>query len=368
MIERFFVHNYRCFENFTLDLTGRPSALVIGRNGAGKSTLRCALHVIQNICRGTNRVREWIGMSDFTFHRRHVPMRFEVDLVLRQKQYRYQIAFEMPDNFREPRVIEEGLTVGGNPVFTRQLSQVRLPNGSSFNLDWHVGALPVISERPGEDSIQQLRSFFASLLLLAPVPRKMTGYADEEETELDDGAENFVGWLSGFVGGEPARYSDIDKYLKAVMPDFGVFKFVPRGEKGKQLSVQFELQDKDGPRALTLDFGALSDGEKCFFLSAAIVAVNRSGNPLVCFWDEPENHLSLPEVSHFIAELRRMTNRNGQFIATSHHPEAIRRFSDENTIVFTRNSHLEPTRVRLLSEIGYQGDLINAILRGEVIE
>ena len=295
-------------------------------------------------------------------------MRFEVDLVLRQKQYRYQIAFDMPEKFREPRVTEERLTAGGSPLFTRQLSQVNLPNGSSFNLDWHVAALPVFDERPGETSIQQLRSFFASLLLLAPVPRKMSGHAVEEATELDDGAENFVGWLSGFMGGEPARYGDIDKYLKAVMPDFGSFKFMPRGEKGKQLTVQFELLEKGGTRTVQHDFGALSDGEKCFFLSAAIVAVNRSNNPLVCFWDEPDNHLSLPEVSHFVTELRRMTNQNGQFIATSHHPEVIRRFSDENTIVFTRNSHLEPTRVRLLSEIGYQGDLINAILRGEVIE
>lgn len=228
--------------------------------------------------------------------------------------------------------------------------------------------LPVINERPGETSIQDLRSFFASLLLLAPVPRTMTGFAEDEATELDDRAANFVGWLSSFVGGEPARYGDIDKYLKAVMPDFGSFKFVPRGENGKQLTVQFQKRDKDGARTLTLDFGALSDGEKCFFLSAAIVAVNRSDNPLVCFWDEPDNHLSLPEVSHFVTELRHMTNRNGQFIATSHHPEAIRRFSDDNTIVFTRDSHLEPTRVRALSEIGYQGDLIHAILRNEVIE
>ncbi len=42
MIERLYVHNFRCLENFTLDLAGRPSALVIGKNGAGKSTvLQC---------------------------------------------------------------------------------------------------------------------------------------------------------------------------------------------------------------------------------------------------------------------------------------------------------------------------------------
>ena len=39
MIERLHVHNFRCLENFSLDLTGRPSALMIGRNGSGKSTV-----------------------------------------------------------------------------------------------------------------------------------------------------------------------------------------------------------------------------------------------------------------------------------------------------------------------------------------
>ena len=34
MIERLYVHNFRCLENFTLDLVGRSSALVIGKNGA----------------------------------------------------------------------------------------------------------------------------------------------------------------------------------------------------------------------------------------------------------------------------------------------------------------------------------------------
>ena len=51
MIERLYVHNYRCFENFTLDLKGKPSALVIGKNGSGKSTLRHALGVLQEACR-----------------------------------------------------------------------------------------------------------------------------------------------------------------------------------------------------------------------------------------------------------------------------------------------------------------------------
>ena len=57
---------------------------------------------------------------------------------------------------------------------------------------------------------------------------------------------------------------------------------------------------------------------------------------------------------------------SGQFIATSHNPEAIRRFSDENTIYLYRKSHLEPTIVRPLNELQVSGDLVGALIRGDV--
>ena len=52
MIERLYVHNFRCLENFTLELAGRSSALVIGKNGAGKSTVLECLKLFQSVCRG----------------------------------------------------------------------------------------------------------------------------------------------------------------------------------------------------------------------------------------------------------------------------------------------------------------------------
>jgi ABC-type sugar transport system ATPase subunit len=86
----------------------------------------------------------------------------------------------------------------------------------------------------------------------------------------------------------------------------------------------------------------------------------------VCFWDEPDNYLALSEVGHFIMAIRKAFQSGGQFITTSHNPEAIRRFSDENTFVLHRKNHLEPTQIRSLSEITVHGDLVNALIRGDV--
>jgi ABC-type multidrug transport system ATPase subunit len=98
-----------------------------------------------------------------------------------------------------------------------------------------------------------------------------------------------------------------------------------------------------------------------------VLASNSTYGPLFCFWDEPDNYLSLDEVGQFIMAIRRDFESRGQFIATSHNPEAIRRFSDENTLILYRNSHLEPTIVRTLGDLNIKGDLVGTLVRGDLL-
>src|SRR5207302_3283555 len=100
------------------------------------------------------------------------------------------------------------------------------------------------------------------------------------------------------------------------------------GTDSRSLTIQFQ-QDK---AVLSLPFRDLSDGEKCFFICAVTLAANESYGPIFCFWDEPDNYLSLSEVGHFVMTLRRSFQDGGQLLVTSHNPEAVRRFSDENTL------------------------------------
>ena len=116
---------------------------------------------------------------------------------------------------------------------------------------------------------------------------------------------------------------------------------------------------------LSVDFFDLSDGEKCFFLCAAVLATNRHYGPVFCFWDEPDSHLSVSEVGHFVAALRQAFTGESQILVSSHNPEAIRKFSNENTFVLNRRSHLEPTTARSLQELDVKGDLVDALIRGD---
>lgn len=146
------------------------------------------------------------------------------------------------------------------------------------------------------------------------------------------------------------------------MPDLKDIKNPVVAKESRALEVQFATEQG----STAIPFSDLSDGEKCFMICAMVLAANSAYGPLLCFWDEPDSHLALSEVGHFVAALRQAFQSGGQFIATSHNPEAIRRFSEENTLVLYRKSHLEPTNVRALNQVQVQGDLISALIRDDV--
>jgi hypothetical protein len=371
MIERLYIHNFRCFENFELVTKDLPTALLLGANGAGKSSVRLALEMLQKIGRGINRARDLVTAENFSYGRTDTPMRIEIDVTIGGRAYKYSLAWELPPGFKEIRIFDEKLFVDGQPVYSRTHAQVTIHgNGSrseaKFLVDWHLVALPVIQVRADPDDLSIFKLWLARTIILAPIPARMTGEAADATLEPEADGGNFGEWFSGLLGSYPAAYSPIDKYLRETMPDFGDIQQILVGPNVKRMSVSFQMNRA----TFRAPFNHLSDGEKCFLLGALVLAANQVCGPLFCFWDEPDNYIGLSEVGRFVMELRRSFDtddeRPGQLIATSHNPEAIRQFADENTLVLYRKSHLEPTLVRSLEELAIQGDLVDALIRGDV--
>lgn len=372
MLQRLYAHNFRCFENFEFNLQSAPSSLLIGRNGSGKSTLSAVLGIFQKIGRGTSRVASLVAVRDFTAGRTDIPMRIELTAQLEGKSFRFELALELPDGFKELRVLEESLTVDGSPVYQRQQADVTLTvraktkPEAQFRVDWHQVALPLIQERTDKDPLHLFRTWLGQMVILAPQPDRMTGESNDETLQPASDASNFANWLTGLLGQFPSAYSTLENHLRDVLPDMREFRNEVIGSESKRLLVSFENENK----SLTLRFDDLSAGEKCFFLCATILAANRAYGPLFCFWDEPDNYLSLHEVGHFILALRRAFQSRGQIVMTSHNEEAILKFSGDNTWVIDRKSHLEPSQVRTLSQLRtdqkFDGDLIHSLVSGEL--
>jgi predicted ATPase len=367
VVYQFYVHNFRCLENFKLPIAGRRSLLLIGKNGAGKTTVGLALEILQRIARGTNRVAELVKPKDLARGRKELPMRFEIAVELGGTRYGYDLAFEFPDGFKELRVREETLTVGGEVVFSRELAKVylaapRKDKEASFSIDWHLVALPIIQERSEDDPIFVFKRWLARMLIFRPMPSLIRGDSKDETLEPNLQVTDFGSWFSGLLAYAPSAYSRIDKFLRAVMPDFTDIKNPIVGAESRSLTVQFLSRQV----SLSLPFEDLSDGEKCFMIGALVIAANQAYGPILCFWDEPDNYLAPSEVQQFVMALRRAFESCGQLIATSHSPEGIRSFSNENTLLFHRNSHLEPTTVHPLDELQLDGDLVGALTRGDL--
>ncbi|MDM8556442.1 AAA family ATPase [Desulfococcaceae bacterium HSG7] len=363
MLQRLYVHNFRCLENFELNIGNLPSALLIGKNGAGKSTIGIALEILQSIGRGTNRVRQLVQAKDFMHERYDIPMRFEVEVTIHAKLYKYSLAFELPENFKELRILDEQLSVSGKPIYSRNNALVTLHSGSQnyeskFKVDWHLVALPVIQMQSETDHLQIFKTWLAQMIILSPIPSLMEGESKDETLEPERNGKNFGDWFSGLLVRYPAAYMDVDKYLREVMHDYKDFQNKLAGKDFKTMRVRFQANTA----YISIDFEDLSDGEKCFFLCAVVLAANIAYGPLFIFWDEPDNYLSLSEVGHLLIKLRRSFESKGQLLATSHNSEAIRKFSNESTFVIYRKHHLEPTLARRLNEIPFEGDLINALI------
>ena len=369
MIRRFYVHNFRCLENFELPIAGLSSVLLIGDNGSGKSTVGESIKILQMIARGENRVDNLVQPKDFAGGRKDVPIRFEIEVDLNNSIYEYTVAFELHPEDKVLRVLQERLACDGRPIYCREHAQVTLAKDdlgqraeAKFLIDWHVVALPIVQERSKADPLFIFRQWLSRVLILSPIPILITGDADKETLQPNVALLNFGAWFSGILSLAPAAYALIDRYLKEVMPDFREIRKTVNDGGARLLEVRFS----DGKAAVSIPFADLSDGEKSFMICALVLAANDAYGPFLCFWDEPDKFLALPEVGHFIIALRKCFNQGGQFIATSHNPEAIRRFSPENTLLLHRKSHLEPTIVRRLEDLEINGDLVNALIRGEV--
>jgi predicted ATPase len=160
----------------------------------------------------------------------------------------------------------------------------------------------------------------------------------------------------------PAAYTTAHSYLKTAMPDIEDIQNKLIGEDAKSMVVHFKKNND----VIKIAFNELSDGEKCFFICALVLAAVKHYGPLFCFWDEPDNYISLSEVGAFVVALRASFQNGNQLLVTSHNPEAIQKFSNENTFVLGRSSHLEPTRIKRLDEITVNGGLVDALICGDV--
>ena len=292
-------------------------------------------------------------------------MAFLIEARIGNASYLYELQLELPDGFQEFRVELEYLQCEGKTIFSRSLAEVKYhgPRGreASFPLDWHRIALSSIQETSSGDPLSIFREWLASMLIIAPVPSAMSGESRGESRELARDCSNFAEWYRGLT--VEHGNAVVERILSRTWSDFERITNPQAGE-----ARNLELLFRDGDSTVRPRFPDLSDGEKCLILHAAVVAWAETKESAVCFWDEPDNHISLDEIQDFSILLRSRLAKTGQLIATSHSRDTINAFGSENTFIIRRPSRTLPTRPpELASGQASTANLAESIARGEVL-
>lgn len=369
MLTKIYVDQYRCLQNFEIDFSQLNSALILGRNGSGKTSFFEAIEVLQRIGQGTTQIKSLISRDDFAFTEISKPIVFEVQATIKENKYHYLLEIELPENFREPKVKREELSVDRQKILQRDGAKTTIHKAASFTLDWHHIGLPLVSVRNDDEPIAIFRTWLRNIIILSPYPRKFSSTSKLETAFLDREGKYILDWVRNLLAESPSSYNDISSFLKQRMIDFDLFKFETTGKDEKELIFIFHAEHEQG-LSIRLNFSQLSDGEKIYFLTAALIATINNNNSTLCLWDEPDNFISLIELSHFISECRKKfenSGNNSQLMLTTHNADVINEFSSHNTFIFARFSHLQPTRSVLLQDKMYVSpSVIEAFENGEL--
>ncbi|PFG09289.1 MULTISPECIES: AAA family ATPase [unclassified Marinobacter] len=367
MLNKLYIHQYRCLQNFEFNLKDQHSALILGRNGAGKSSFFDAVEVFQKIGRGVTQLKDLITESDFAFGETHKAIHLEINATIAKQIYEYVLEIELPENFSQPRIKKESLKVNGKTNVFREGGKVQLGKNAEFTLDWHHVGLPLISTRNDDAPIARFREWLAKIVVLAPVPSCFNKASKQETPYLERRAANTLDWVRHQLAVYPALYMKIVDFMALRMPDFASFKFESTGKNEKELVFKFR---DEVANSLELNFDQLSDGEKIYFLTATVLAAITNEESVLCLWDEPDNYVSLPELSHFIVACRKAFENSlveSQMVMSSHNPRTINEYSEHNTYLVTRQSHLAPSRLEPVAGKQYlSATFIDAYENGEL--
>lgn len=346
MIKKIVIKGYKCFSDFELNLENSPLVFFSGANGVGKSTIFEVLTLIRDIvCRGQELVSEdgtfrVMGDTLTRWNEEAEEQSFALSVVLKQRRYEYRLLVDSNTQNGYPRIREEVLTCDGTTLYKCVEGDMNIYDSQgkpkvTFHVDWGKSFIASIAERPENKLLMTFRKWLSGLIYIKPIPTQMSSVAQTELQMPDRELRNFASWFRYLKqSGGDDRYYHFLKDAKIVIPGLSGMTLVDVGDKSKELKV--EVKAAGVKKAYS--FAELSEGQRMLIALYAIVHFVISDGATICI-DEPDNYLSMGEVSSLIETLRDACEEvsTGQVMVVSHHPEFYKQTGVEYGYIVSRS-------------------------------
>jgi len=359
MLKKIYIHNFRCFENFELELD--KLNLFIGANGVGKSSIFYVLHKIQNLINGTKKVSSLFSSDDLTIWQKSLVQTFAIEIEGNGGIYKYKLEIEHEEIKQQAKIIHEILLFNGNPVLKFDLGEAQYYHddnsaGSVYPFDWNQSAVATLPSRPDNTRLTWFRERLKRFIIVQIIPMLMKSDSIVEEANLDYNMANYVSWYRVIYQNQGTAIK-ITNALKEVLDGFNYFEFVKTGEMQRILRLSFMNNDGE----YFYRFNQLSDGQRMLIALYTLIYYTKSEDYTLCI-DEPQSFVTLSEIQPWLMLIEKFCDEGKlQALLISHHPEVIDYLALSSGYSFSRNVHT-PTQAKAVTTDNNSGLPISELI------
>lgn len=352
MIERIYIHNYKCLVNFELRL--RETVLLLGPNGAGKTAVLEVVWGLRRLLAGEIKITDAEAFHPSTLTRwQALPDQvFELDAKVGEESFAYRLVIEHDRGGSRSRVTEESLRSNGTALFSCTMGQVQLfrddgSEGPSYSTDWTESALARVAPNDSNTRLTAFVDAIRKTVICAIRPHLLKVESNREDYLLDRDAHNFVDWYRHAVQENPTSARSLVEALHPVIDGFSDLRLPQSGLNSRALLIDFvnHGRPKDQYERYELWFNELSDGHRVLIVLYALLHLRQRDTGVWLFIDEPDNYVALAEIQPWLMELVELCEGTpSQAVICSHHPELIDYLGPESGIVLRRESSVTTAR------------------------
>ena len=321
MIRRLHVDNFRCLNDFALELSEKN--ILLGANGTGKTSVLSVLRRMQDlVVRGEKVADAFPDRYVSLAHRRDACQRFRIEASVDGAEYEYSLAIEHDLARGKARVGEETLLCDERPLLEFRQGEAQLyrdnySEGPAYPFDWTQSALGALNERADNRRLSRFKRELANCIFVRPNPPAFRSESRAETEFMQLHMRNFVDWYRHATQENMGAVSTLFEELRDALPGFDSINLAESGD-ARVLKVKY----RDADRPKDYRFGDLSDGQRALIALYSLVFLpNRR---ISLFIDEPENYLALREIQPWAATVAdRCGESLEQLVVISHHPVMI---------------------------------------------